>query len=414
MAKNVERIPKDLAAVRGGGPKPVYYLGADGADEAKWIAREIAALAGKGAPLKEITVLYRAHYVTRAIEDALRHAEIPYTIMSGVQFFDRAEIKDAHAYLRLVAFRDDLSFMRVANVPKRNIGARRMAFLKSYAEENGCGLYEALERNADAELFRSTGAAKLLSLVRRTAETFQSRNVTETLQFVLEESGYEKMLRTEGGQQRLDNLAELRQSILEYEETCGEECTLEHYLSHVALFTSQDAAAPQDSVKLMTVHAAKGLEFRNVFLAGMNEGIFPSKKTETQKGMEEERRLAFVAMTRAEDRLFISSSMGRAFDGTFRYPSRFVLDIDEGALDFVRPIDESLKAAVREYASRKGVSAGAGRPAARFAPGDIVVHPILGRGRVEAVDTAQEAYEIKFDRLATPRTVSFKTALAKG
>ena len=417
IAKNGERIPKELDAVRGGsGERPIYYLGTDSADEAKWIADNIKAMAGRGTPLDAITILYRAHYVTRAIEDALRRAEIPYVIYSGVQFFDRAEIKDALSYMRLVAFRDDLSFLRVANVPKRNLGERRMAFLKNYAEQNGCLLYEALERNVDGELFRSTKAGELLSLVRRTAETFQSRNVTETLQFMMEESGYERMLRTEGSQQRLDNLAELRQSIYDYEENCGEECTLEHYLSHVALFTSQDAAqGPKDSVKLMTVHAAKGLEFKNVFIAGMNEGIFPSKKTETKKGMEEERRLAFVAMTRAEDRLFVSSSMGRGFDGSFRYPSRFVFDIDEGTMEFVKPMDEAVKAAVEEKCKTdsgkwKDGDSGAARKA-QFKAGDAVVHPILGKGIVLGVDEELEAYEVKFERLATPRSVAFRTAL---
>ena len=415
IAKNAERIPKDLAAVRGDGPTPVYFLGDDAEDEAKWIVKQIAALVSQGAALSDMTILYRAHFVTRTIEEALRKAEIPYIIYSGVNFFDRAEIKDALSYLRLVAYRDDLSFMRVANTPKRNLGERRMAFLKRYAEENGCLLFEALEHNIDADLFRTTKAAQLLSLVHHAAETFQSKNVTETLQFVLEESGYEKMLRTEGGQQRLDNLAELRQSIRDYEENCGEECTLEHYLAHVALFTSQDAAqGPRDCVKLMTVHAAKGLEFKNVFLAGMNEGIFPSRKTETQKGMEEERRLAFVAMTRAEDRLFISSSMGRGFDGTMRYPSRFILDIDDNLLDMVKPFNESLKAEVREYAKRNGVAKDGGKAsAAAFSKGDRIEHPILGSGTVLGIDEAQDAYEIKFDRLPTPRSVSFKTALRR-
>ena len=415
IAKNTERIPKDLAAVRGDGPTPVYFLGDDAEDEAKWIVKQIAALTSQGNALSDMTILYRAHFVTRTIEEALRKAEIPYVIYSGVNFFDRAEIKDALSYLRLVAYRDDLSFLRVANTPKRNLGERRMAFLKRYTEENGCLLFEALERNIDADLFRTTKAPQLLSLVQHAAETFQSKNVTETLQFVLEESGYEKMLRTEGGQQRLDNLAELRQSIRDYEENCGEECTLEHYLAHVALFTSQDAAqGPRDCVKLMTVHAAKGLEFKNVFLAGMNEGVFPSRKTETQKGMEEERRLAFVAMTRAEDRLFISSSRGRGFDGTMRYPSRFILDIDEDLLDMVKPFNESLKAEVREYAKRNGVAKDGDKArAAAFSQGDRIEHPILGSGTVLGIDEAQEAYEIKFDRLATPRTVSFKTALRR-
>lgn len=246
---------------------------------------------------------------------------------AGAPFFERAEIKDALSYLRLIAYRDDMSFLRVANVPKRNLGERRMAFLKEYAEKEGCSLYEALKQNLDTELFRSTKARQLVSLTEQLADGYASRPISELLSAVLNESGYEKMLRTEGAQNRLDNLAELKQSVYEYETSCGEESMLEHYLAHVAMFTNADIDGG-DKVKLMTVHTAKGLEFPYVFLCAMNEGIFPSKKTSTLQGMEEERRLAFVAVTRAKKRLFISEAQGRNFDGTPRYPSRFILDID--------------------------------------------------------------------------------------
>ena len=140
--------------------------------------------------------------------------------------------------------------------------------------------------------------------------------VSELLAAVLNESGYEAMLRTEGSQMRLDNLAELKQSVYAYETTCGEECTLEHYLAHVTLFTNADLDDPRDQVRLMTVHSAKGLEFPHVFLCAMNEGIFPSKKTRTLPGMEEERRLCFVAMTRAQKALYLSEAEGRNLDGS--------------------------------------------------------------------------------------------------
>ena len=166
---------------------------------------------------------------------------------------------------------------------------------------------------------------------------YEQRPISEVLSQVLDESGYEKALRTEGAQERLDNLAELKQSIYEYETTCGEESTLESYLAHVALFTNSDAQEASDQVKLMTVHTAKGLEFPYVFLCGMNEGIFPSKKTGTLQAMEEERRLAFVAVTRAQKKLFLSEAGGRNFDGSPRFPSRFLLDIDPDLLEFTQP-----------------------------------------------------------------------------
>ena len=415
ISKNAERIDKSLLPVLPEGEKPRYFQGRTSEEEAAWIADSITALHARGTPFADVAVLYRAHYVTRAIEDAFLKAEIPYTIFSGVQFFDRAEIKDALSYLRLVAYRDDLSFLRVANTPRRNIGDRRMAFLKTVAEENRISLYEALTRSLDADIFKGTQAADLVALVEDFGATYSSRPVSETLREILDASGYERMLRTEGSQTRLDNLAELRQSIFDYETSCGEECTLEHYLSHVALFTNRDAGPVRDSVKLMTVHTAKGLEFPHVFLAAMNEGIFPSKKTDSRKGMEEERRLAFVAMTRAERSLALTSAGGRNFDGSPRYPSRFVFDIDRSCMDYVVEVRDELVKEVREYARLhdKFSEAGKTTAAARFQPGDRVRHPVLGDGEIISVDEEKSAYEIRFDRLPTPRVVSFRIALAR-
>ena len=274
------------------------------------MAEQIKILKEKGVPYKDITILYRAHYLTRSIEQVFLKEEIPYTIYSGVQFFGRMEIKDALSYLRMIAYRDDLSFLRIANVPKRNLGERRMKFIQEYAGENSCSLYEALCRNLDQDIFKGTKAGEFVQLIESFAANYQDRPVSEILSAVLDLSGYERMLRTEGNQERLDNLAELKQSVYEYETTCGEEAMLEHYLAHVALFSNSDAQPEHDKVKLMTVHTSKGLEFPYVFLCGMNEGIFPSRKTKTREGMEEERRLAFVAMTRAKKRLYLSEAKG--------------------------------------------------------------------------------------------------------
>lgn len=415
IARNEERIEKDLLPTLENGEKPLYFQGQTAEKEATWIAEKMAELHVKGIPYADMTVLYRAHYVTRSVEDALIKAEIPYTIYSGVQFYDRAEIKDAHSYLRLIAYRDDLSFLRVANLPKRNIGERRMSFLKKIAEENNCTLYQALTRSLDSDIFKGTKARELVALVEGFSTSYKGRPVSEVLREILDESGYETMLRTEGSQARLDNLAELRQSIFEYETSCGEECTLEDYLSRVALFTNRDATDAKDRVKLMTVHAAKGLEFPYVFLAAMNEGVFPSKKTDTKKAMEEERRLAFVAMTRAEKGLLISSSGGRNFDGSVRYPSRFILDIDKKHVDYVVEIREELIKDIRHAIAEndKYKLKDAPRENASFAVADHVRHPILGEGIITAVDSEKSAYTIKFAKLQTPRVLSFKVRMEK-
>jgi DNA helicase-2/ATP-dependent DNA helicase PcrA len=221
------------------------------------------------------------------------------------------------------------------------------------------------------------------------------------------------MLRTEGSQERLDNLAELKQSVYEYETGCGEEATAEHYLSHVALFTNQDAEGQSAKLKLMTVHAAKGLEFPYVFLCGMNEGVFPSGKVRTLPAMEEERRLAFVAMTRAEKRLFLSESEGRNLDGSPRYPSRFILDIDPDLLEYTAPPRDGLVRDAREYIAVSEKFLPGEERKAEFDVGQRVRHAILGPGTVTAVDTEKSAYLVKFDTLETPRRISFRVKLEK-
>lgn len=407
IAKNRTRIKKELIPTLPDGPSVLCHHGKTSEEEALWIAERIKELNESGVSPRDIAILYRAHYVTRTVEDALLKEKIPYTIYSGAPFFERAEIKDALSYLRLIAYRDDLSFLRVANVPKRNLGERRMAFLKEYAEKEGCSLYEALKQNLDTELFRSTKARQLVSLTEQLADGYASRPISELLSAVLNESGYEKMLRTEGAQNRLDNLAELKQSVYEYETSCGEESMLEHYLAHVAMFSNADIDGG-DKVKLMTVHTAKGLEFPYVFLCAMNEGIFPSKKTSTLQGMEEERRLAFVAVTRAKKRLFISEAQGRNFDGTPRYPSRFILDIDPPLLEFTEKLQDGLVEKAREYIGLTDIRLRETDKDELFAVGQRVRHALFGCGTVTDVNTDKSAYTVAFDGMETPRSIAFR------
>ena len=221
------------------------------------------------------------------------------------------------------------------------------------------------------------------------------------------------MLRTEGSQERLDNLAELKQSVYEYETTCGEEVTLEHYLTHVSLFTNADTSDPGDKVRLMTVHAAKGLEFPYVFLCGMNEGIFPSRKVRTLPGMEEERRLAYVALTRAEQGLFLSEADGRNFDGSPRYPSRFLLDIDQELLTFTQPPREDLLREARQSICLSTQYLAEEDRGEAFPVGQRVRHAMFGPGTVLSVDRDKGAHVVQFDGMQTPRKISFRARLER-
>lgn len=413
IAKNTKRIPKELLPMLpDGGPVVCHFADRQDA-EAKWVSEEIKRLHEAGMPYSEITLLYRAHYVTRAIEQVFLQEKIPYTIYSGVQFYDRMEIKDALCYLRMIVYRDDLSFRRIVNAPKRNMGKRRMEFLQDYAEQHSCTLYQALQATLEDPVFKGTKAGPFVALVERFAGGQAGRPVSEVLADILNESGYEKMLRTEGSQERLDNLAELKQSVYEYETTCGEECTLEHYLSHVALFTNTDSLDSKGKVKLMTVHAAKGLEFPCVFLCGMNEGIFPSRKVRTLEAMEEERRLAFVAATRAGNRLYLTRAESRNFDGSPQYPSRFILDIDRQLIQFTKEPREGLIKEAEDYIELSRKYLPDSESDIVFPVGQRVRHAVFGTGTVTDVDRDRGAHVIQFDSMDTPRRISFRVKMER-
>ena len=413
IRKNRQRIEKELIPMLPDGVPVVCHLAEDSTKEAEWIVKNIETLHQMGVAYNEMTVMYRAHYVTRTIEDVLLRSKIPYTIYSGVQFFGRMEIKDALCYLRMIVYKDDLSFRRIANVPKRNLGVRRMKFLEEYTEQHGGTLYDALVKNLEHEIFQGTKAREFVALIEKYATSYAERTISEVLTSILHESGYEKLLRTEGAQDRLDNLAELKQAVFSFETSAGEETDLEAYLQSVAMLSNMDIADSHDRVKLMTVHTAKGLEFPYVFLCSMSEGIFPSKKVNTLEGMEEERRLAFVAITRAEKGLYLSEAAGRNFDGSPRYPSRFILDIDRDLLHFTEALKAGLLKEAESYIQLVDSRFRHSDDAAVFHIGDRVRHRAFGLGTVQDVDLDQSAYTIRFDELPTERRLSLRVKMEK-
>lgn len=414
IRQNRGRIEKELVPMLPSGEAVICHYADNTEKEAEWIAERAEALHAAGVSYKDMAVLYRAHYVTRVPEEIFIKKKLPYVLYSGTPFFGRAEIKDALSYLRMIVYKDDLSFMRVVNIPKRNIGNRRKSALKEYAEKHGCTLYQALVQLSDTnrELFGATQAAAFIDLIEELSVGYAARPVSELLSDVLDKSGYEKMLRTEGSSERLDNLAELKQSVYEYETTCGEEARVEDYLTHAALFSGIDDDRAGDRVRFMTVHAAKGLEFPYVFLCGMNEGIFPSKRIKSAVEMEEERRLAFVAMTRAEKGLYLSEAQGRDFDGSPRYPSRFLLDIDNDLLQFTSPPREGLIADTRAYIAVQNRCLSDSTEDA-FEPGTPIRHKIFGNGTILETDKQKGVYLIQFDELPTPRKISFRVKTEK-
>ena len=392
---------------------PAYFHANSAEDEAIYITKKIRKLTSEGYTLADIAILYRAHYISRPIEEVFQREKIPYSLNSGLPFFDRAEIKDALSYLRMVAYKDDLSFLRTVNQPKRNVGERRIKALKEYVEQNGGSLYDALKLLVNDPLFANTTAQNYIDLIERFSATYHGRQISELFSHIMNQSGYELALRTEGSQERLDNLAELKQSIYEYETSCGEECTLENYLAHAALYTNADIATTKNAIRLMTIHTAKGLEFPVVFIAGLNENTFPSKKTDTLEAMEEERRLAFVALTRAQKLLYLTEAEGFSQVSGSRYTSRFIFDIDRPLLNYEVELPQQLIAKTKLYVQESQTKLQKKSELAGLAKGDTVEHGILGRGIVLEIDETAGTYTIQFEKTATPRKMSFKAPLHK-
>ncbi len=411
ISANANRIRKNLQAVRPDGVpvRAMHFL--DSAKEAQGVAQLISHLIHKGYEYRDIAILYRAHYLSRNLEDEFLKNEIPYTIYSGVPFFQRMEIKDALAYLRMLIWQDDIDFRRTVNTPKRNIGASRMKFLEEQAAASQKSLWQTLKDSLDHDLFRNTQAAAYVELIDQFP--YREMPVTEVLSRLLDQSGYEAMLRLQGAQERLDNLAELKQSVSEFERNSGEEGDLEQYLNHIALYTAADQDMLSQKVKMMTIHTAKGLEFPAVILIGMSENVFPSRKTRSLEQMEEERRLAFVALTRARNELCLTDAEGAAVTGGYRCPSRFLLDIGEQAMIWdPRPAEDLLAHTMQSVNSRIALK----RPLKEseiLNPGDRVRHKVFGEGTVMETDLEKLSYLIHFDGLDTVRRLSVKAQLEK-
>ena len=389
ISNNRERKPKNLWSDLGEGD-PVRVLEVeDEHAEARFVAAEIAALTDEGYAGSEIAVFYRTNAQSRVIEDVLVRQEIPYQVIGGPRFYERAEIKDAIAYLQVLDNATDaVSLTRIANRPRRGIGDASLARLASFADAQGISLWEAIERADEA----GVGAAplravrQLRALLEALMAAAQELSVPDLVERVLERSGYLESLeaeRTVEAQGRIENLLELVGVAREYQET-ADEPTLSEFLQQISLFSDQDELADEGGkLTLMTLHNAKGLEFRSVFLVGMEEGVFPHSRSLEEQGLEEERRLCYVGLTRAQERLVLTHAAGRSLWGTRAYnlPSRFLDEL---------PQDEIERERLRPSSwSSYGVPARSLPPrvqAPELGTGDSVRHSTLGEGVVTRIE----------------------------
>ena len=340
IKNNENRREKRLWTASGPGPGPglVNYFCEDEHREADYIARKISRLKEvENRPYRDFAVLYRTHAQSRVIEEIFVRAGLSYTIIGGLKFYARKEIKDILAYLRLIVnHHDAVSLARIINVPKRGIGQASFSKIISFAENHAVTPVEALERSAEIDglsaKVRAAGG-ELGQLIRNLTEGSYEAAVTDLAREVMEQTGYRKELLAENtveARTRLENLDEFISGTMEFDRD-AEEKGLRSFLENIALVTDLDKYdAENDQVSLMTLHSAKGLEFPVVFLAGLEEGVFPHSRSLLEPGeLEEERRLCYVGVTRAMERLYLTHCWKRTLFGTERYnkPSRFLEEI---------------------------------------------------------------------------------------
>ncbi len=449
IASNRERLGKTLWTERNGGDR-VRVIGVwDGPEEARRLSDEIERLEREGAPLDRVAILVRAQFQTREFEDRFIAIGLAYRIVGGFRFYERAEIRDALAYLRLIAQpADDLAFERIYNTPKRGLGDKTLERLHRHSRARGVPLSIAAIEIVDTDELPARARNTLLALMRdfaRWRDTAPTLSPAELVRTLLDESGYTAALQAEKTTEasgRLENLAELSRAMEEYE-------TLGDFLEHVSLVMDNEAADDTQKVTIMTMHGAKGLEFDNVFLPGWEEGVFPSQRALDEGGLaslEEERRLAYVALTRARRRCTILHAANRRIYGqwTSSIPSRFIAELppvhvdQETSLtggvslwrtqwsdqrdpfaDIPRPQPSNIasrgpgwqRAATREVGPAPRRIAQPSRSAASFAakprsdikPGDRVFHEKFGYGTVAAQDGNK--LEIDFESAGRKRVI---------
>ena len=426
---NRHRLGKNLWTDRGAGePLRVFEAMRDD-EEAQWIASEINALHRDGTALSEIALLYRSNAQSRVLEHTLLATGIAYRIHGGLRFFERQEIKHALAYLRLIANPDDdTAFARIVNFPPRGIGARTLESLRDAADAAGCSLYAAIGQLAGRARSALNGFAQIIEQLRHFAAA--QPELSELLREMLQVSGLVEHYRAEkDGEDRLTNLGELFSAIAVFEAEQGSAppeaqdapdtaqngdappALLHEFLAYAAL-ESGDGQADEhsDAVQLMTVHAAKGLEFPVVFLSGLEEGLFPHENSlHDEHGLEEERRLMYVAVTRAGARLYLSFAQSRLLHGQVRYgvPSRFIKEIPDSLTKWITPRRADAARSAPDYAPAPRKPVHKPTPVHKPAPrkpqapaesesesdapwraGQLVQHTRFGRGVIIAVEGA--------------------------
>lgn len=385
---NQYREAKDLFTQRKSDEKVTHCTFASEEHEAKWIAAKIKKL-HENCNYKDITILYRASYLSRSIEKGMLDAKIPYVIYGGTRFYDRAEVKNMLAYLRMIIHNDDLAFKRIINVPKRGLGDKTIETLFDIAKVKKVTMYDIAKAENPFKGKIASTIEDFVDMVESWKTKVKTMKLTDLFELVVNESGLRFLYEENNETDRIENIKELINDIDLFQNQYTES-GLDEYLQMVSLYGERNEVSAGDFVTLMTVHAAKGLEFGTVFVVGMSEGIFPNERAmaEGKRGLEEERRLAYVAYTRAKHKLFLSETKGYSFIlGAARRMSRFIEEIDEQHIDHIgvnydyeHPKEIILNP--KEKAAIGFTDKMANGPRSIFKVKEWVLHPVYGEGQI--------------------------------
>ncbi len=440
IAHNENRIEKELFTRNEGEQKIIHFSAMDDYNEPVWVASKIRMLHQNGIEFKDIAVLYRSNYLSRSLEKAMLDANLPYRIYGGIRFYDRAEIKDALSYLRLLITSDDadpkekfkdLAVKRVINSPRRGVGNKTLEQLELIAKENDTNLYEACKLYPSQQKGKAAASiGAFVTMIEECRSLRDTLSIDLLLKTVLEKSGYMQMLENEKEIERIENIKELMHD-MELFIQGDPEASLDDYMQMITLYTDKDDDDPSAQfVSLMTIHAAKGLEFDYVFVYSLCDGIFPNERSVNEGGkaaMEEERRLAYVAFTRAKKQLFLSDARGYSYMlDRIKTTSNFVTEIPEeyreevglrnyansdyqgaqqikrqgvgiSAQDFLK--SQGTIANTQKKLEARGIAPGGVRQKrSKLHKGDRVVHTAFGEGVIINIrdDLATIAFEQKF------------------
>ena len=382
IRNNKARVDKELFSKNGDGSKIIHKTCMSETGEANYVVSQIIKLHGDGYNYRDMAVLYRANYLSREVEKVLIENRVNYVIYGGLRFYERMEVKDILSYLRMITRGDDLAFVRIINTPRRAIGPKTIDAIQQMANEKGISMYEVIKQGLYPKN-RDT-FDRFVRMVEKWKEDMKNGDLEVLLQEVLDDSGYRTMLEKDGETERLENIKSLLDDIKQYSQDYPDS-TLDEYLQMIALYTDRASEETGDAVNLCTIHSAKGLEFDVVFVIGLSEGIFPSERTmsEGQKGLEEERRLAYVAYTRAKKLLYLTESNSFSYViQAAKLPSRFIKEIDPAYIDNVDQKKETFTSKIFDediviHDQKKE------KPKDQvYRNGDAVIHKIYGEGVV--------------------------------